>query len=95
MKTLSDKALITNLTNNQILAIQNAKVVILDLNDMYQEGKLQIEPQAVVTALQPQHKAREYVATLYKLNMEQKRAFIIITEHLDDVFVSNGIATIK
>lgn len=96
LKMLSDHAVITNLKNNQILAIQDAQVVVLDLNDMYQKGKLQIDSPAIVTALEPQGKARNFVADIYKLNEEQRRAFLIITEHLDDVnIVSKGMKMIR
>lgn len=67
-----------------MLAIKNAQVVILDYNQMVQEGALPINSDVKVTILEPQKQAIDHVIKLYKLNEEQARAFLIITEHLDD-----------
>lgn len=84
---LTDQAIMTTPNNDQMLTIRDAKITIINLNEIYQEGALDVNIPATVTAMQPQKEAREFVVNMYNLNAEQRRAFLIITEHLDDVNV--------
>lgn len=83
LKNLSNAATLLNATNDQKLSLQDAKVVVLNLNETYNNHTNNSFP-LTVTKLQPQQASRQLVAKMYNLNSEQERAFMIITEHLDD-----------
>lgn len=84
LKSLTNAASLLNITNEQILSIQNAKVVVLHIHDTNYTQTIRSNIETPVTKLQPQKKSRESVAKMYNLNHEQRRAFTIITEHLDN-----------
>lgn len=76
--------MLTNITDDEILTIKDAKVVILKMDYASTNNTSQNEITSEVTKLTPQAESRNYIANLYKLNEEQRRAFLIITEHLDN-----------
>lgn len=84
MRRLTNQAMLTTLKPDQILTIQNSEVVILDLKMMNNQHSITTDYPLEVIALKPQKETRDHVIRLFKLNEEQKRAFLIITEHLDD-----------
>lgn len=84
LKSLTNAASLLNITNEQILSIQDTKVVILDIHNINHTQINTANISTLVTMLQPQKESRQLIAKMYNLNYEQRRAFTIITEHLDN-----------
>lgn len=59
LKKLVDKAVLTNLTNFQSIAIKDAKVVVLDLKGEFRKDEFNKNIVNAVTILEPQAKTRE------------------------------------
>lgn len=96
LKDLSEKAMLTNLTTDQKLTIKNARVVVINTKDNNSTNYPESNKLEKVCRLKPQAECRNIVIDLFKLNEEQKRAFLIITEHLDDEgFLIKGNLFIK
>lgn len=57
LKMLTEQAILTTLRSDQILAIRNAEVVILNINEMNQEKNLTLPNTLQVTIMQPQKEA--------------------------------------
>src|ERR1700704_4614866 len=73
LKSLTNAASLIYITPEQIISIQDAKVVILDINESNHTQSNTHNIPTLVAKLHPQKKSRESVAKLYNLNCEQKR----------------------